>query len=138
MGILDYEDFIQTDAAINPGNSGGPLVNIDGQVIGINTAILSRSGGYMGIGFAIPINVVKKAVPSLIANGKYDYPYLGITFRSELSLAEIEALKLPRSTGAYIIELAVGGPGEQAGLKPATQAIGVSGLKAMFTGVGQE
>jgi serine protease Do len=59
MGILDYEDFIQTDAAINPGNSGGPLVNIDGQVIGINTAILSRSGGYMGIGFAIPINLVK-------------------------------------------------------------------------------
>lgn len=60
MGILDYEDFIQTDAAINPGNSGGPLVNIDGQVIGINTAILSRSGGYMGIGFAIPINLVKQ------------------------------------------------------------------------------
>ncbi len=62
MGILDYEDFIQTDAAINPGNSGGPLVNIDGQVIGINTAILSRSGGYMGIGFAIPINLVKQIV----------------------------------------------------------------------------
>jgi serine protease Do len=62
MGILDYEDFIQTDAAINPGNSGGPLVNIDGQVIGMNTAILSRSGGYMGIGFAIPINLIKQEV----------------------------------------------------------------------------
>jgi serine protease Do len=62
MGILDYEDFIQTDAAINPGNSGGPLVGIDGQVVGINTAILSRSGGNMGIGFAIPINVVKKVL----------------------------------------------------------------------------
>ena len=62
MGILPYEEFIQTDAAINPGNSGGPLVNIDGYVIGMNTAILSRSGGYMGIGFAIPINVVKKIV----------------------------------------------------------------------------
>ncbi|HMK34255.1 MAG TPA: trypsin-like peptidase domain-containing protein [Desulfomonilaceae bacterium] len=60
MGILDYEDFIQTDAAINPGNSGGPLVNIEGQVVGINTAIVSRSGGNMGIGFAIPIDVVKK------------------------------------------------------------------------------
>lgn len=60
MGILDFEDFIQTDAAINPGNSGGPLVNIDGQVIGINTAILSRSGGNMGIGFAIPINIVRR------------------------------------------------------------------------------
>lgn len=62
MGILDYEDFIQTDAAINPGNSGGPLVNIDGQVVGMNTAILSRSGGYMGIGFAIPVNLIKQAV----------------------------------------------------------------------------
>ncbi len=62
MGILDYEDFIQTDAAINPGNSGGPLVDINGEVVGMNTAILSRSGGYMGIGFAIPIDVVKKIV----------------------------------------------------------------------------
>lgn len=62
MGILDHEEFIQTDAAINPGNSGGPLVNIDGQVVGINTAILSKSGGNLGIGFAIPVNVVKKIV----------------------------------------------------------------------------
>jgi S1-C subfamily serine protease len=68
MGILDYEEFIQTDAAINPGNSGGPLVNIDGKVVGINTAILSRSGGYMGIGFAIPINVVKKVVGHIMRN----------------------------------------------------------------------
>lgn len=67
MGILDYEDFIQTDAAINPGNSGGPLVNVDGQVVGMNTAILSRSGGYMGIGFAIPVNLIKHAINQLIA-----------------------------------------------------------------------
>jgi serine protease Do len=66
MGILDYEDFIQTDAAINPGNSGGPLVNIDGQVIGMNTAILSRSGGYMGIGFAIPSNLIKQVVDKVM------------------------------------------------------------------------
>ena len=66
MGILEYEDFIQTDAAINPGNSGGPLVNIDGQVIGMNTAILSRSGGYMGIGFAIPINLMKQVVDRMM------------------------------------------------------------------------
>lgn len=62
MGILDHEDFIQTDAAINPGNSGGPLVNLDGRIVGINTAILSKSGGYMGIGFAIPSNIVRKVV----------------------------------------------------------------------------
>lgn len=128
-------DIIQTDASINPGNSGGPLLNLAGEVIGINRAIRTTGTTVTGdpvnsgIGFAIPINVVKKAVPSLIATGKYDYPYLGITFRSELSLAEIEALKLPRSTGAYIIELAPGGPGEQAGLKPATQSIGIAGLK---------
>jgi serine protease Do len=67
MGILDYEDFIQTDAAINPGNSGGPLVNIDGEVVGMNTAILSRSGGNMGIGFAIPIDIIKKAVDVALA-----------------------------------------------------------------------
>ena len=74
MGILDYEDFIQTDAAINPGNSGGPLVNIDGQVVGINTAILSRSGGYMGIGFAIPINLVKQILDKALdkRNGSSD------------------------------------------------------------------
>jgi len=64
MGILEYEDFIQTDAAINPGNSGGPLVNIDGQVIGMNTAILSGSGGYMGIGFAIPVDIIKQVISS--------------------------------------------------------------------------
>lgn len=62
MGILDYEDFIQTDAAINPGNSGGPLIDIDGRVVGMNTAILSKSGGYMGIGFAIPSNLIKKVI----------------------------------------------------------------------------
>ncbi|MGC8660593.1 MAG: trypsin-like peptidase domain-containing protein, partial [Desulfomonilaceae bacterium] len=67
MGILDYEDFIQTDAAINPGNSGGPLVNIDGQVVGMNTAILSRSGGYMGIGFAIPVNLIKQAIDRIMS-----------------------------------------------------------------------
>lgn len=67
MGILDYEDFIQTDAAINPGNSGGPLVDIDGRVVGMNTAILSRSGGYMGIGFAIPVNLIRRVIDRAMA-----------------------------------------------------------------------
>ena len=66
IGLNDYEDFIQTDAAINPGNSGGPLVNLDGEVVGINTAIFSRSGGYMGIGFAIPVNMAKNIRSQLI------------------------------------------------------------------------
>jgi 2-alkenal reductase len=129
-------DIIQTDASINPGNSGGPLLNLAGEVIGINRAIrttgTTTTGDPVnsGIGFSIPINVAKKAVPSLIANGKYDYPYLGITFMSELSLPVIETLKLPRSTGAYITDLVKGGPGEQAGLIAATQSTSITGLKA--------
>jgi len=78
LGINDYEDFIQTDAAINPGNSGGPLVNLDGEVIGMNTAIFSRSGGYMGIGFAIPINLVERIANQLIEKGEVVRGYLGI------------------------------------------------------------
>ncbi len=69
MGISDYEDFIQTDAAINPGNSGGPLVNLEGKVVGINTAIYSQSGGYMGIGFAIPVNMARDIYTQLFKKG---------------------------------------------------------------------
>ena len=88
VGITDYEDFIQTDAAINPGNSGGPLVNLEGKVIGINTAIYSRSGGYMGIGFAIPIDMVVKIKDQLINKGTVSRGFLGVLIQdlnSELS-----------------------------------------------------
>ena len=88
VGITDFEDFIQTDAAINPGNSGGPLVNLDGHVVGINTAIISRSGGNMGIGFAIPINMAKNIFDQLVTNGSVKRGYLGIGIQemtSELS-----------------------------------------------------
>ena len=78
IGITDYEDFIQTDAAINPGNSGGPLLNIDGEVVGINTAIYSRSGGYMGIGFAVPIDMAMNIKDQLVANGKVTRGYVGV------------------------------------------------------------
>jgi serine protease Do len=78
LGINDYEDFIQTDAAINPGNSGGPLVNLDGDVVGINTAIFSKSGGYMGIGFAIPINLANDIAQQLMKYGEVTRGYLGV------------------------------------------------------------
>ncbi|HEX71787.1 MAG TPA: trypsin-like serine protease, partial [Candidatus Hydrogenedentes bacterium] len=78
VGIADYADFIQTDAAINPGNSGGPLLNLQGSVVGVNTAIFSRSGGYMGIGFAIPINMVKYIYDQLRENGEISRGYLGV------------------------------------------------------------
>ncbi len=116
-------DIIQTDASINPGNSGGPLLTMDGEVIGINRAIrttgTTASGDPVnsGIGFAVPINIVKRVVPVLIAQGTYDYPYLGITFSSFLSLADYEALGVDQTSGAYIVAISAGGPGEKAGLR---------------------
>ena len=122
-GYFSTSDVIQTDAAINPGNSGGPLLNIEGQVIGINRAIQttgtsngSGESGNIGIGFAIPINIVKKVVPELIANGSYDYPYLGLSSRDQLSLIEMEALGLENVSGAYIVSVVEGGPADKAGL----------------------
>jgi len=116
MGITDYEDFIQTDAAINPGNSGGPLLNINGEVVGINTAIYSRSGGYMGIGFAIPIQMALKIKEQLISFGEVRRSKIGVLIQ-ELSPEVAEQLKAPSQSGALIAEVIPGGPADQAGLK---------------------
>jgi S1-C subfamily serine protease len=120
-------DLIQTDAAINVGNSGGPLLNLDGQVIGINRAIQTSSNttvggepGNIGIGFAIPINIVKRVVPVLIAEGHYDYPYVGVTSLDTLSLAEMEALGLTKFSGLYVIAVASGSPADKAGIQAGT------------------
>lgn len=119
-------DIIQTDAAINPGNSGGPLLNLNGEVIGINVAIQAGSfdgsgqPANSGIGFSIPINIVKQVVPSLIAEGKYDYPYIGISSIGELNLFQQEVLELPQSTGVYVIEVVPGSPADEAGLQGGT------------------
>ncbi len=129
-GYFTAGDIIQTDAAINPGNSGGPLFNASGEVIGINRAIRTTSSSSTGdpvnsgIGFAISINIVKRVVPALIENGYYDYPYMGISSISDLSLQNIEALGLERPTGAYVTSVSPNSPAEEAGVRGATSASG--------------
>jgi serine protease Do len=116
VGVADYEDFIQTDAAINPGNSGGPLVNLHGEVIGINTAIFSRSGGYMGIGFAIPINMAKSVLDSLIKSGQVVRGWLGVAIQ-DLNKGLAESFGYSKTEGVLVGDVTKGGPGEKAGLK---------------------
>lgn len=124
-GYFTAGDIIQTDAAINPGNSGGPLFNISGEVIGINRAIRTTSSSAIGepvnsgIGFAVSINIVKRVVPALIEYGYYDYPYMGISSISDLSLQTIEALGLEQNTGAYVTSVSAGSPAEEAGVQGA-------------------
>ena len=117
FGLTSYEDFIQTDAAINPGNSGGPLVNLDGKVVGISTFIISRSGGYMGIGFAIPINMAKNIYEQLVEKGEVVRGFLGIWY-DELSDDLREALGLDKDTkGVAITKVIKDTAAEKAGLK---------------------
>ena len=122
-GFFTAPDLIQTDAAINPGNSGGPLLNMNGEVIGINRAIRTNEEGNgalsnSGIGFAVPIDIVKRVVPYLIRDGKYDYPYLGIISREYLTLIEKEALGFSsESIGAYVVEVPENGPASDAGMR---------------------
>lgn len=116
VGLADYEDFIQTDAAINPGNSGGPLVDLDGNAIGMNTAIFSQSGGNMGIGFAIPINMVKSIKDQLVNSGSVTRGYLGIMIQ-ELTPELTEHFGLKDQKGILISEVTKGSPAEKAGLK---------------------
>jgi serine protease Do len=116
MGITDYEDFIQTDAAINPGNSGGPLLNLDGEVVGINTAIFSRSGGYMGIGFAIPIKMATSIQKQLVDTGKVTRGYLGVGIQ-DLNKDLANSFGLDDTEGVLVASVASGTPAEAAGLK---------------------
>jgi len=127
-------DLIQTDASINPGNSGGPLLNLKGEVIGVNRAIqtsgqtLSGESANTGIGFAVSSNIVRRVVPSLISNGSYNYPYLGLSSLNSLNLTIVDALNLPQNTGAYITDIAAGGPADIAGLRGGSTQTQISGL----------
>jgi S1-C subfamily serine protease len=136
-GVFSTADIIQTDAAINPGNSGGPLFNLQGEVVGINQSIRTETfngatGNAVnsGVGFAISINLVKRVVPYLIRDGKYEYPYLGISSDPDLTLAEIEALGLNTYTGAYVTGVTPGGPADKAGIHGGTEPTSLERLLA--------
>ena len=116
LRITDFEDFIQTDAAINPGNSGGPLVNLEAKVIGINTAIVSKSGGYMGIGFAIPSNMAKHIMTQIIDNGSVTRGFIGVSLQP-IDQDMADAFGLEKPEGALVAEVVKGSPADKSGLK---------------------
>jgi len=122
-------DMIQTDAALNPGNSGGPLLNLKGEVIGINRSILTGSstqtstGTNAGLGFAVSSNLVKRILPDLLSSGKYDYPYLGISSLSEIHLKTQQVLGIPYDYGVYVTGVTAGSPADKAGLRAGTEDI---------------
>lgn len=130
--IADYTDYIQTDASINQGNSGGPLVNLNGEIIGINTWIASQNGGSIGIGFAIPVNNVKNAIASLISGGKIEYGWLGVSIMmpdNELIKGTMADLKLASKEGAFVVNLSRNSPAEKAGILPGDFITEVDGKK---------
>jgi 2-alkenal reductase len=118
---------IQTDAPINPGNSGGPLLNLAGEVIGVNAAIASTTGTNSGVGFSIPVAAVRQVVPSLIEDGEYVYPYMGVSFDGEISLDEQDIYGLSQTQGAYVVDVTPGGPADKAGLVAADPRTGEGG-----------
>ncbi|HIJ59650.1 MAG TPA: DegQ family serine endoprotease [Nitrospirae bacterium] len=128
MGITDYEDFIQTDAAINPGNSGGALVNTSGELVGINTAILSRSGGYQGIGFAIPSNMARNIMDSIINEGKVVRGWLGVQIQA-LNSELARQFGLRDENGALVVEIVDDSPADKANFKRGDVIVEFEGKK---------
>jgi serine protease Do len=130
VGILadvqGYEDFIQTDAAINPGNSGGALVDVQGRLIGINTAILSRNGGFQGVGLAVPANLVSHVTESLVKTGKVVRGYLGLGIQN-VTPALADSFKLSDNKGALVSEVVANGPAEKAGVEEGDVVVALNG-----------
>jgi serine protease Do len=128
VGIADYEDFIQTDAAINPGNSGGALVNSEGKLVGINTAIFSTSGGYMGIGFAIPSNMARSVMDSIIKHGKVIRGWLGVSIQ-DLTRDLADNFGIKDQEGALVSNVMKGGPADKGGMQRSDVIVAYGGKK---------
>jgi serine protease Do len=128
VGLADYENFIQTDAAINPGNSGGALINIEGELVGINTAIFSRSGGNMGIGFAIPSNMVREVMGELIAKGKVTRGWLGV-YIQEVTRDIAELFKYEETGGALVSDIIKGSPAEKSAVRKGDIIVSIDGVE---------
>ncbi|MCI5053047.1 MAG: DegQ family serine endoprotease [Simkaniaceae bacterium] len=128
LQITDLEDFIQTDAAINPGNSGGPLLDLDGKIIGMNTAIVSRSGGYMGIGFAIPSNILVTVKDQIIQNGEVIRGFLGVSLQP-IDNGMAEALQLKTNEGALIAQVVADSPADKAGIEQGDVILKMNGRR---------
>lgn len=126
LGIASYEDFIQTDAAINPGNSGGPLLNLKGEVIGVNTAIFTRSGGYMGIGLSIPSTMAQNVIDQIVDNGTVKRAYLGVILQP-VDKALSDALEMEGQEGILISDVVKGSPAAKAGLQPGDIIVSFNG-----------
>ena len=132
-GLFQIPDVIQTDAAINPGNSGGPLLNMRGEIVGINTAIQSGTGEFTGVGFAIPSKTVAKIVPILIKDGEYNHPWLGISGRDiDPDLAKV--LNLNHAKGFLVVTVVEDSPAAKAGLHGSTQTKEVDGVNYPIDG----
>jgi S1-C subfamily serine protease len=126
-------DVIQVDAAINPGNSGGPLVNMNGEVVGVNTAIVSQTGEFSGVGFAIPSDTVKRELSSLISTGKYIHPYIGIV-GVDVDLPIARRLELEKVQGFLITDIVIDSPAERAGLRGGTETVIIDGRQIEIGG----
>ena len=133
LGIEEIENFIQTDAAINQGNSGGPLIDINGKVIGVNTAILSTSGGSGGLGFAIPSNLVSVVKDSIISTGKFEKPYIGV-YLNNLDSEKIKALNIKSTNGVLITKVIENGPAAKAGMQANDVVVAVNGKSVNSAG----
>ncbi|CAN5890758.1 Do family serine endopeptidase [soil metagenome] len=126
IGINTYENFIQTDAAVNPGNSGGALVDVNGDLLGINSAIYSRSGGSMGIGFAIPVSTIKMVMESIIADGQVVRGWIGVE-PQDITAEMADSFNIKHASGAIVAGVIRGGPADKAGVKPGDILIAIDG-----------